>query len=108
LMMEEELRRQEILALDRKSQIEELKQRVNDLDVLNQSQVNNEQEKTSIDIVKKVRDEMTLLREQFSAEITEQSEKHLERERHLSSQILSYQTEMAAYKDTKGRLQKEI
>lgn len=41
-MMEEELRRQEILALDRKSQIEELKQRVNDLDVLNRSQVNNE------------------------------------------------------------------
>lgn len=70
-MMEEELRRQEILALDRKSQIEELKQRVNDLDVLNQSQVHNDQEKTSIDIVKKVREEMTQMREQFSAEITE-------------------------------------
>lgn len=44
------------------------------------------------------------MRERFSADMTEQSEKHLERERHLSSQILSYQTDMAAYKETKGSL----
>ena len=47
---------------------------------------------------------MVELREKYSAEITEQSEKHLERERHLSSQIISYQTEMASYKETKGAL----
>ena len=46
MMMEEELRRQEVLALGRKTQIEELKRRVNDMDILSRSQVNGEQDKT--------------------------------------------------------------
>lgn len=47
------------------------------------------------EVIKRVREEMNKMREDFSAELAEQSEKHLERERHLSEQILSYQTEMA-------------
>lgn len=60
------------------------------------------------DVVKRVKEEMNKMREEFSAELAEQSEKHLERERHLSEQILSYQTEMATQKDMKFNLQNEI
>ena len=124
--MEEQLRRQESIAMDRKSQMDGLRRRVTDLDFLkassgrltgcstighSQEEAENHhhpQDERLSDVLRKVKEEMSKMREEFSAELTEQSEKHLERERHLSEQILSYQTEMATHKDMKGSLQREI
>lgn len=102
--MQDELRKQENISRDRKSQIEELKQKLEVMDKL----VLSKHDKTEISLIEQLRQQIEEQREKTTAEITEQSEKHLERERHLSSQILSYQTEMATYKETKGALHKEI
>ena len=123
--MEEQLRRQESATMDRKSQMDGLRRRVTDLDFLKASsgrltgcstighsheeaENHHPQDERLGDVLRKVKEEMSKMREEFSAELTEQSEKHLERERHLSEQILSYQTEMATHKDMKGSLLREI
>ena len=58
--------------------------------------------------IEKLRQQIDEIGDKCSLEMSQQSEKHLERERHLNSQILSYQTELAAHKATKESLRKEI
>jgi len=108
IKLEEELKRQEALARDRKSQIEELKQRLQDVDFPNRPHGVQGDDNSQTEGIDKLRQQIDEIGDKCSLEMSQQSEKHLERERHLNSQILSYQTELAAHKATKELLRKEI
>ena len=84
MIMQEELRKQEILAKERQTQIEELKQQIHDSEQRSSAQDPNQKGKTQTSLIEKMRQQIEKERGRNTAEITEQSEKHLERERHLS------------------------